>query len=700
MKQTHEITGTSQETFPLSIIQVSKDKKPFQKWDEYKTKLFPISNWHTHYRNKGSVGVIGGKISGNLEVIDVDVKNDPQSTIYEEFIKLIPQELFQRLIIQTTPNNGYHIIYRCKEVTIEGNQKLALHSDGKVIIETRGEGGYFCTSKDNNLVLQGQFDLEGLCVDIPLITQQERELLFETAQSLTRYFPILPKKDNKKESYYSEPAINQFNTDYNILDLFEKHHWSVTKQDDEKVYLLRPGTSFATHSGYYFKDTKTFFCFSTSTGFKAEKPHNHFQILKVLEGISDYKTSLRRLADLGFSTGQTTKKDKITSDDIADYLNERSVRYDNFIQDITLLGKPIEDIDLNTLYLNLKKDFDKELPRQRFEDVIKSRYITGINPIEDFIDNHQHRQPLGVFERWVEVIELMDKEMDKSAVVHFLKKWYVGMIAQTLDGPFPNEFFISLLSREQGIGKTTFLRNYVLPLELQKYVAEHSLSFDDDFKVIMGQSILIVDDEMDGRTYDSAQTFKSILSQKEMTTRRKYDRRISTIKRRCSFAGSGNQLNVIREAQNRRIIPIEVKSFDWDVLNQIDLEDLFMEAYTLYQSGFKYSYEHSDKEMLTQLYENYIQKSDVQLLLEEYVLKPTSSEEGVFIPVIDIVNKISREHPNQFKRLSAGSIGRTMTEMGFRTERKGTRRTTGYKIDPSSKLFELDFKGLITDFST
>lgn len=167
-----------------------------------------------------------------------------------------------------------------------------------------------------------------------------------------------------------------------------------------------------------------------------------------------------------------------------------------------------------------------------------------------------------------------------------------------MDGEYPNEFFLTILSIEQGIGKTTFLRKYVLPKELYKYRVEHSLSFDEDFQVIMGQSLLVIDDELDGRTYESAQTFKSILSKKDMTTRRKYDSRISRIKRRCSFAGSGNNLNVILERNNRRILPIEIKSLHFYKLDQVDYSDLFMEAYYLYKSDFRYSYQFSDKSIL------------------------------------------------------------------------------------------------------
>jgi hypothetical protein len=163
-------TGDSQ-TIGLSIIPVSSAKQPFGKWKEYQSKIAPISLWHSHYQNQGIVGIITGKVSGNLEIIDVDIKNDPKKTIMTEYSDLIPADLLRKLIIQTTPNNGFHLIYRCPEVKIDCNQKLALNSQKEIIIETRGEGGYFCTSMVNNKILQGTFDLHNLYVEIPVITK-------------------------------------------------------------------------------------------------------------------------------------------------------------------------------------------------------------------------------------------------------------------------------------------------------------------------------------------------------------------------------------------------------------------------------------------------------------------------------------------------------------------------------------------------
>jgi len=681
-------TENDDQALGLSIIPVASNKIPFKPWGEYQKNIAPISYWHSHYQNQGTIGIITGRISGNLECIDIDIKNDPLKTIITEYSNLIPEELLSRLIIQTTPSGGLHYIYKCPEAIIDKNLKLALHSDKTVILETRGEGGYFCTSKIKNKIMQGKLDLENLEVDIPVITPKERELLLETARSLNRYSPGKSDKlsKNDKSYVYTEPAINDFNDKYNVLDLFIKHGWRVAKEDYEKYYLLRSGSS-AQYSGYYFKEQKTFSCFSTSTDFKPEKPYNHFQILEVLEGKGDYKTTLRLLPKYGFPVKITS--DKITADSIAEYLNGLGVRYDSFIQDLTLDGKVIEEIDNNTIYIDLKKHFEKEIPRTRFEEIIKSHYITIINPIQDFIETNKDRHPVGTFEKWLDCLELRNKTIGKSIVIHFLKKWYVGMIAQALDGEYPNEFFLTLLSIQQGIGKTTFLRNYTLPKELQCYRREHSLSFDDDFKVLMAQALLIVDDEMDGRSYEMDKTFKTVLSTKELTTRRKYDRRISTIKRRCSFAGSGNNLCVVREQQNRRVLPIEIESINKEKLSQIDLSDLFMEAYHLFADGFKYSFQHEDLHLLKQLYEDYIQKSDVDLILDEFLQPPETDSDIFHITNLDLVSTLIKEFPQFSKRINVPTVGKLMNEKGYETIRKGKKRISCYIISKNSRILEL-----------
>ena len=132
----------------LSIIPIRADgsKAPaLSGWKSYQSKIAApktLDKWFAN-GNRG-IAIICGQVSGNLEVIDFD---DPAA--FESWKRLVEKQggsnLIRKLVIAETPRGGYHVYYRCSD-GVEGNQKLAQRTDSngklKVLIETRGEGGY------------------------------------------------------------------------------------------------------------------------------------------------------------------------------------------------------------------------------------------------------------------------------------------------------------------------------------------------------------------------------------------------------------------------------------------------------------------------------------------------------------------------------------------------------------------------------
>jgi predicted P-loop ATPase len=260
------------------------------------------------------------------------------------------------------------------------------------------------------------------------------------------------------------------------------------------------------------------------------------------------------------------------------------------------------------------------------------------------------------------------------------------MIAQSLGGEFPNEFFLCLLSTKQGIGKTTMLRKYLIPADLQEYRKEVPITDDEDFKVIMSQTLLIIDDEMDGRTLSEDKTFKSMVSRKELPLRRKYDRRISNLMRRCSFAGCGNQVNVVRERQNRRIIPIEIIGIDYIKVAELDLIDMFMEAYNLFKSGFRYSYDGSDSVAINKLAGDYLLKSDLDEIIDECIENPLNNSDVYEITSVDLISKLHGKYPELARKINSPMVGKILADRGIESCRKGRNKSTIYLIGKRSKI--------------
>ncbi|SVB06175.1 uncharacterized protein METZ01_LOCUS159029, partial [marine metagenome] len=113
----------------LSVIPVGEDKTPrISSWAKHQTRQ-PTSKELSNYFSNGTTGfaVVCGKVSGNLETLDFDNKND--NCVFEDWfetLKDMDAELASRLYVTTTPSGGFHVRYRCPDVIIKGNRKLAV----------------------------------------------------------------------------------------------------------------------------------------------------------------------------------------------------------------------------------------------------------------------------------------------------------------------------------------------------------------------------------------------------------------------------------------------------------------------------------------------------------------------------------------------------------------------------------------------
>ena len=133
----------------LQVIPIRADSTKAPALEEWKPYQDPAAqvDLSVFSRHVG-VGVVCGRASGNLEVIDFD---DP--SLYAGWCELVEERvpgIIQRLTIIQTPRQneagqyGKHVYYRCAKP--DGNTKLARYvtteGKAKASIETRGEGGY------------------------------------------------------------------------------------------------------------------------------------------------------------------------------------------------------------------------------------------------------------------------------------------------------------------------------------------------------------------------------------------------------------------------------------------------------------------------------------------------------------------------------------------------------------------------------
>ena len=313
-------------SFGLNPVPVSENKEPLRE----KHSTVPITEKEIEDFDFDNIGISTGSISGGLEAIDFDLKNaESPEKIMKSFKSKVSLSLLKKLVIQTTMSGGYHMVYRCEDVS--SSRKLAKNSEGKAIIETRGEGGYIkCYPSDGYELIQGSFE------HIPIITPEERLQLFVSAKMLNS---LLVKEANKKRSKEESEYIKKFpeyNNDIEIgLKLLKDNGWTIHSEDSVWVNFSRPDSKSKDLHGGYHKEGRFFFCFSTAQDtFETEKPYNNHAIFAELECGGNYKKAYAILYEEGYGDGENkVKSDKEIEDE----------DWEEKLENLTFLSDEVEE---------------------------------------------------------------------------------------------------------------------------------------------------------------------------------------------------------------------------------------------------------------------------------------------------------------------------------------------------------------------
>jgi hypothetical protein len=218
-----------------------------------------IRQWFRGSRPPG-IGIIGGRVSGNLEQLDFD---HAAAAIFPQWRELVEAErpgLVERLPVIRTPRKpvGYHVRYRCRQATIPGNMKLAEepYTDPdtgrpalRVLVETRGEGGYAlapgsppeCHENHTPYVHHSGPPL----TEVPEISAEEREVLVRCARSFDRTLGDYAGGDTGGVRGRGWEGLSP-GDDYNRrgpdwADVLEPHGWACVRRRGEERFWKRPG---------------------------------------------------------------------------------------------------------------------------------------------------------------------------------------------------------------------------------------------------------------------------------------------------------------------------------------------------------------------------------------------------------------------------------------------------------------------------
>jgi hypothetical protein len=293
-------------------------KSPFRTWKKYQNEIIAKEQlwWELEEYKTAAIGTICGKVSGNLEAIDIDVKwmAGIDQQLFNE-VKNINPTLYSRLRIHKSPSGGFHILYRVAlDCIVPGSEKIssrqstdaeiaqdlkerpdAKPNSTKCFIETRGEGGYVAAPPSVGYSIHQD-------VPIPILTWEERCELINICASFNQVFKedtgYKPTKNDNK--YYDENPFEHFNNSSEGEQVLLDNGWTYHSKNNRAIYFSRPGSKSMGIHATFLRGGRFFYFFTTNSDFENKRCYKPATVLAKIQFGGNKQNLYRFLVSKGY----------------------------------------------------------------------------------------------------------------------------------------------------------------------------------------------------------------------------------------------------------------------------------------------------------------------------------------------------------------------------------------------------------------
>ncbi len=332
----------------ISVIETGQNEIPLKTWAKYQSEITTTEEINRDFSlPETCIAVIPGKISGNLEIIDIDNRGE----LLDRFIAGVNSKdpaIIPKLLHEKTQAGGDHFAYRCPEVEIPGSKKLAKsyivcpgpeehEHNGKEYkpkkcgdkwvaeiceIETRSERSYCLVAPSPGYELKS-----GSYTDLPKLSQEERQILLDVAKSLDQPSPFKsqtsPYAANQQTCNKTSNACtstsglspgDDFNIRGNFGEMLVGRDWehagsSTTSDGASAENYRRPGKTEGNSASVL--DDKFLYVFSTNAApLDGNKSYSKFALYALLYCDGDFKQAAAELREQGYGDKKTDEPAK------------------------------------------------------------------------------------------------------------------------------------------------------------------------------------------------------------------------------------------------------------------------------------------------------------------------------------------------------------------------------------------------------
>jgi hypothetical protein len=461
-------------------------------------------------------------------------------------------------------------------------------------------------------------------------------------------------------------TLSSHSSKYNSLDCDAQFDACLKNHSESKGKKSTIGTIYfhAKQNGIdiYSEHTKAIARFTTSqkaAGLSADS------IVKSLEVSGYTPEESKEIVEQIVSKDIKFKSDSVSTD-IAAFINTYDLRRNLITRNIEFNGKPIDDNDINSIFLDSKAVF-KESTKDLVTSILFSNRIHTYNPLHEFFEQDLF-QPINFKYPNLDLL-IRSVKSDTPNYDMYITRWLLSAVASAYGIHSP--LVLIFCGEKQGTGKTHWFR-YLLPKELRYLFAESKMDAGKDDEILMCKKWFILDDEYGGKSKKEDKRLKELTSKEFINVREPYGRVSLDIRRLAVFCGTSNETQLLNDPTgNRRQIPLHINDIDHDLYNQCDKAALWRELYCMFQAGCEYTILKEDIIKLNQATEMFKLSTPEDDLINKKLSPSSETSIGEWMSLTDIQQYLMLE--TKFNYLNTQRIGSILTTLGFRKERRGPR---------------------------
>jgi len=326
--------------------------------------------------------------------------------------------------------------------------------------------------------------------------------------------------------------------------------------------------------------------------------------------------------------------------------------------------KILKEKHLNSILRELlSKDY--QVSKRKLMDLIYSDFVENVNPVSIYFENIPEWDGKDNISTLANTVSTADDKMFQWA----FKKWLVALVACSLKDEITNQTALIFVGR-QGVGKSRWFENVLLPTELRPYVYSKKINPNDKDHILqLSENILINMEEIGEFNKSQNEAFKELITKSNIRERRAYGVFSEDYVRRASFSGSSNNKQLLNDTTgNRRFLIFEVTAVDFKA--EINLDMVYSQALSLFKSGFQFWFNSKDIDIInennkqfTQIYE------EEEMVMKFFELPMIDDVEVKYMNATEIADFIYKTTRGTGRfRYKPVVIGKIMTSKGFKTK--------------------------------